>query len=474
MSGPPSTPVERAAKDEADLGPAICKRIYAATKLGGLWGYDSKVAQEAIAGLLAALRDNGARHGETTLRIASEQIFVNEQRLRMDFAGFLAFRYVLEFFSTREIGEIRVGGNPSERDVVGLLRALNGVSRDSDNPRETVEKALAQHGVADVDVSPPRDLDDGEEERQVAGIRVASIDSYFRAIYVARQILGSDAAGGAVEVRKAKRVIHGLADLLERDEVTLLSLVQIKNFGEHDATHAVNVAVLSMTMARRLGVPKSLLGEIGVAAMLHDAGRTALEDGDTSGTRGAGHVRRGARLLLSNMGFSDGSLRMVLGARHHHDMAVRKDGRLSPLLHRILRTADFYDCATTPAGEGMRAHLGRKVLRLMLRDSTRFDGRLVKLLAEVVGQFPLGTVVSLDTGERAVVCGRNPHFDSPTRPIVRVLTDDEEDGGAADAEPRTIDLSKWDREKKRFAHSIADSQAPAEAYASPADYIKTI
>ena len=473
MTAPPSTAADRAAKEEADLGASVCKWLYAATKLGGLWGYDSKVAQEAIAGLLATLRDNGARHGETTLRIASEQIFVNEQRLRMDFAGFLAFRYVLEFFSTREIGEIRVGGNPSERDVVGLLRALNGVSRDTDNPRETVEKSLEQQGVADVDISPPRDLDDGEEDRQVAGIRVSSIDSYFRAIYVARQILGSDAAGGAVEVRKAKRVIHSLADLLHRDEVTLLSLSQIKNFGDHDANHAVNVAVLSMAMARRLGVPKTLLGEIGVAAMLHDAGRTTLEDGGTDGARGAGHVRRGARLLLQNMGFSDGSLRMVLGARHHHDPAVRRDGRTIPLLHRILRTADFYDCATTPAGLGLRAHVGRKVLRLMLRDAVRFDPRLVKLLAEVVGQFPLGTVVTLDTGERAVVCGRNPHFDSPTRPIVRVLGREDDDAEAA-GEARTIDLSKWDRERKRFAHSIADSQAPAEAYASPADYIKTI
>src|ERR1051325_6055058 len=106
------------AKHPADVGAGLCNAFYAATKLGGLWGYDGKVSREAIAGLVAALRANAAASGRTTVRVANDQVFLNGRRLRMDFAGLLAFRFIVDLFVTRDLGEIRIGAAASERDVV--------------------------------------------------------------------------------------------------------------------------------------------------------------------------------------------------------------------------------------------------------------------------------------------------------------------------------------------------------------------
>jgi HD-GYP domain-containing protein (c-di-GMP phosphodiesterase class II) len=462
---------ERRDADPAEIGLALCKGLYAATKLGGLWGYDSTVSKDAIAQFAERLREHAAACGETTLRVASEQVFLNGRRVRMDMAGFLAFRYVVELFVTREIGEIRFSGGASERDVVGLLIALNGVGRDAEDPRVEVEKLLTAEGVSEISVAPPQDIEESCDDKQVAGIRDTSIETYFRAAFVAA-LVHADAKGGkGADVRRAKRVVHDLADLLERDETTLGGLLQVKNFGDYRATHAANVAVLAMNIGKRLGLPRTLVGDLGVAGFMHDIGRPS-DDDDDAATDSApdDHARRGARVLLPQMGYGDGSLRMVLAARHHHDKRS-VNGAKAPLFHRILRVADFYDTATTPAGDGKPATSPRMALRLMLRDPERFDPGIVKTAASVVGCFPLGTVVHLDTGENAVVCGRNPHFDSPTRPIVKVLVGED---GEPLAEPKTIDLSKWDREKNRFAHSIAEAYTPSEVYAKTTDYLDTI
>jgi hypothetical protein len=101
----------------------------------------------------------------------------------------------------------------------------------------------------------------------------------------------------------------------------------------------------------------------------------------------------------------------------------------------------------------------------------RFDGRVVRALSAVLGRYPLGTVVKLDTGETGLVCGRNPHFDDSTRPIVKVIA---ETGGGPSPQPRTIDLSKWDRENDRFFRSIVSASSPCDAFSDPADYVKLL
>jgi HD-GYP domain-containing protein (c-di-GMP phosphodiesterase class II) len=468
---PPAAGAPRREDDAHEAGHALCKGLYAAAKLGGLWGYDGKVARDAIDFLVGTLRARATAVGDTSLRVANEQVFIDGARVRTDFAGFLALRYVVELYATRDIGEIRFGAGATERDVVGLLKALNGVARDCEEPRGEVEKTLSAEGVAEITVAPPQDVDESAEDKQVAGIRDTSIETFFRAAFVAALIHADARAGRGVDVRRAKRVVHELADLLERDETTLCALVQVKNFGDFRATHAVNASVLAMAVGRRIGLPRGLVGDLGVAGFLHDVGRPS-DDDDAAATDSSpeDHARRGARALLAQMGYGDGSLRMVLAARRHHEARV-EGGAQSPLFHRILRIVDFYDTSTTPAGDGRPSTSARAALRAMSRDEALFDPRLVKALASVVGCFPLGTIVHLDSGENAVVCGRNPHFDSPTRPIVKVLVDE---NGEPLAEPRTIDLSEWDRERNRFAHSIAESYAPSEVYGKTSDYLDTI
>ena len=269
-------------------------------------------------------------------------------------------------------------------------------------------------------------------------------------------------------MRKGKRVVHNLVDILDRDERMLLALTGVKAFGDFHSTHAANVSILSMCIGRRLGMHKRDLADLGIAALLHDAGRTLGEDASEGAD--ADHAGRGARRLLRVMGFTDRSLRSVLAALQHHSPAKNADGTPGSLMSRIIAVADFFDTTTTPAGDGREPLPAKDVLAAMCRSTMRFDHRLARLLAEIVGAYPLGSVLTLGSGVRAVVRGRDPESDSVLRPLLRMIEDTE---GNAIEDGEDVDLSELDLETG-VAHTVTAVTAPCEAHASPTELISQL
>jgi hypothetical protein len=70
-------------------------------------------------------------------------------------------------------------------------------------------------------------------------------------------------------------------------------------------------------------------------------------------------------------------------------------------------------------------------------DGRQFDQRLVRRFVQILGVYPVGNLVRLDTGETAVVVRVNPA--DPHRPHVRVLLAPD---GHRIAKP--YDVSLWD------------------------------
>jgi HD-GYP domain-containing protein (c-di-GMP phosphodiesterase class II) len=67
-------------------------------------------------------------------------------------------------------------------------------------------------------------------------------------------------------------VVHFITTFKEESSI-LKYLSPVKSFSEYTYTHATNVAVLSVFQAESLGIQGELLHEIGIAALLHDAGK---------------------------------------------------------------------------------------------------------------------------------------------------------------------------------------------------------
>ena len=273
--------------------------------------------------------------------------------------------------------------------------------------------------------------------------------------------IGSDTLEGRPWLAEARRLVQRIVELVEEDATALVGLTNIKalalpNSDRVVRTHGVNVAILSIMLARAAKLRRADLAEVGIAALLHDVGLDATGDPSV-------HALHGAECLLQ-LGPVDKVVRPALVALEHHAPEDELDDAASverDAVTRIVQVADAYDTLTAACGAPGRPD---RVLRFLLREAgKRFDAALVKLLAHVLGIYPPGTVVRLAGGEIGVVLRPNLDPQHLDRPLVRLLRD-------AAGSPRegieTLDLAE--RDALGFVRSIEKSVDPLALGVAPA------
>jgi hypothetical protein len=111
---------------------------------------------------------------------------------------------------------------------------------------------------------------------------------------------------------------------------------------------------------------------------------------------------------------------------------------------KIVAVADGFDAATTRRVY-MTEPLDPAVVLQEMRDNPRrgMDPVIVKAFVALLGIYPVGTFVVLDTFELAIVHGANPLPEMVSRPIVRIITDAL---GNVEHPGRLADLAERDEE----------------------------
>ena len=258
---------------------------------------------------------------------------------------------------------------------------------------------------------------------------------YSDAVLVAGDVWDSTQTEGHPDATAARSMIDGLAQAVAQNRTALLALTTLKNYDNYTFTHMVNVSILTMGQARGLGIDGPLLREFGLAALMHDIGkvRTPLDIlnkpdklTDQEFTIMKRHVVDGAEILRMTPDVP--ALAPVVAFEHH----LRTDGSGYP--HGVARSslnigtmlcsiADVYD-AMRSQRHYQKAFPTDRILAVLKRnDGTQFDQHLVRRFVQLIGIYPAGNLVRLNTGEVAVVM--NVYAPDPYRPHVRVLIDRE-------------------------------------------------
>ena len=158
----------------------------------------------------------------------------------------------------------------------------------------------------------------------------------------------------------------------------LTMLASLKSVDEYTFTHAVNVGILTMSLAESLGFSGSHIKDIGTAALLHDVGKIqipeeilqkkgALDSGEREIMES--HCINVARQLMKIKGLS--RLALIVALEHH----LRYDGSGYPhvkgkwqanIVSQIVSIADVFDALRTkrPYREAMSPDDVERILRL--------------------------------------------------------------------------------------------------------------
>jgi HD-GYP domain-containing protein (c-di-GMP phosphodiesterase class II) len=123
---------------------------------------------------------------------------------------------------------------------------------------------------------------------------------------------------------------------------------------------------------------------------------------------------------------------------------------LHPYVH-VVAIADVYDAITTPRVYRERTLAPTQALLHILRNAGRmFDPRVAKVFIRTMGIYPVGTVVELDTGEKAVVVRQNENTRLLHRPSVALL-------GEPGTQSQPIDLAEPAPDGASYRRTIVSS-----------------
>jgi putative nucleotidyltransferase with HDIG domain len=254
---------------------------------------------------------------------------------------------------------------------------------------------------------------------------------------------------GIPDPKQAKALVDSLAQAVAQNRTALMALTALKDYDNYTFTHMVNVSILVMAQARSLGIDGTLLREFGLAALMHDIGkvRTPLEvlnkpdkltDAEFAIMRM--HVVDGAEILRRTPDIP--ALAPVVAFEHH----LRLDGTGYPMgVKRASLNLGTMLCSISDVYDAMRsqrayqgAYPTERILAVLQKsDGLHFDQHLVRRFSQLMGLYPPGNMVRLDTGHVGVVI--RSFAPDPRRPRVRVIID-----AAGLRLTRPFDVNLWE------------------------------
>jgi putative nucleotidyltransferase with HDIG domain len=417
----------------------IVRRLAAAVRSIQLYAGSHPLVQRNIAGLADALAQLHASEPAVTIGFIEHEIVVCDTPLQKAGPSLIELARRLR---TRGVERISVEHGVTLDEVGALARHLAGVqlAGGGGTPSEDDTPQFEHITIGKLSL---------EKRVEAAAADMAAIRRlYDDAVSSVENIWGRTEKDGVVDAKTAQNVVNGLAQAVAYNRNSLLALTALKNFDNYTFTHMVNVSVLTMAQARTLGLDGPLLREFGLAALMHDIGKVRIpaaiikkpdrltEDEFRAMKR---HPVDGAEILRRTV---DIPPIVPLVAFEHH---LRLDGTGYPAVSRptlnlatmLTSIADVYDAMRSQRVYQQSFPSERVVEVLKRNDGTQFDQNLIRRFVQLLGIYPVGTAVRLDTGEIAVVLRVNAA--DPHRPRVRVVVSEK---GEQVSRPYDIDL--WD------------------------------
>ncbi len=480
---PSQKPAEVADSDLSKLGNNLVTKFHVLMRISQIYDSKNVALHQFIQESLQSINALIMREGTLSLKIARDDLFLNGQRLRYSVEGFTSFKYLLSQWKKRLIGEIVFKAPLGERALREFIYALMSLEEGQKENVSLFIERLVNRDIRSIEVKPLEFIDEEEgafnlrkEDPQEVAKKV-----FFETIGTIKEIITNIKGKQYAEVRKLKRLAQKAVHLVMEDESILLGMATIKNYDEYTFNHSVNVSIYSLAMGKRLGFSLKTMTELGITALLHDIGKSKIprevlnkpspfNDGEWGMMKR--HPLWGVEILLNLKQLGEVNPRIVIGIFDHH---LKSDFSGYPKLFRkkevslfgqILQIADAYDAMTTPTLYRKIPFTPEQALAIMLTErNVHFDTALLKIFIGLVGTYPIGSLVLLDTRALGIVYKPNPGPKWIDRPKVLLVSRDQR----GNAKKEIVDLTETDGRGK-FKRSVIKTLDPFKYHIDIAKY----
>ncbi|MGI6551427.1 MAG: HD-GYP domain-containing protein [Syntrophomonadales bacterium] len=260
---------------------------------------------------------------------------------------------------------------------------------------------------------------------------IISEQTRLESVKTVREVFRNFETKKRIDLKTVQETVNNLIDEVLSNRDLLMNFSDIRSYDDYTFCHSVQVCVLSIITGLSMGLDQLKLKELGAGALIHDIGKTRL-DKELLNKPGQltpeeyneikRHSETGFEILRANR---EMSLLSAHIAFQHHE---RWDGQGYPRglrgeeIHpysRIVSVADVFDAlvADRPYRKAFSTNQAISLMRRM--SGTQFEPTILEVLISNIAEFPIGSVVTLSSGEIAVVVDTNK--EKPTQPVVRVV-----------------------------------------------------
>lgn len=253
--------------------------------------------------------------------------------------------------------------------------------------------------------------------------------------------------GEAVEA-----TVHRLMEAFRTDQSLLAAMTNMKGKNVYLYRHALNVAVLSISIGSAMGYSSEQIFDVALCALTADIGMTMVSEKLINKPRRLSpaelvdvqrHTIHSLYALQRMPGLPISCSFVAYQCHERADGSGYPQRRPKFLIHRyaqIVSVADVYD-ALTSHRPWRRALHPYRAMEFLIRQTNmgKFDSAVVRGLLRYLSLYPIGTVVNLSTGDIARVIHSNP--DAYDRPVVSILSNG---GDSRNGDKTTLNLLDHD------------------------------
>jgi HD-GYP domain-containing protein (c-di-GMP phosphodiesterase class II) len=243
------------------------------------------------------------------------------------------------------------------------------------------------------------------------------------------------ASGIVPDVRAVTIITEELLQSIKKTRVTTVGYILGREVQKHElAKNSVNIAILSALIAEEFNFSDKNIRHLVAGALMHDVGmlRLPMEILYKRGGLSAAetqqmqlHTYHSYQIACEELKFPEDVGRIVI---QHHE---RWDGRGYPrhfkgpeitLGARIVSAADAFE-AMVSEKPYRNSIIGYQAMKNILSDnSSRFDPEVLKAFVKVMGIYPIGSIIRLNTGAVGRVI--EVKGEAPLRPKIQIMIDE--------------------------------------------------
>jgi len=437
--------------------------------------------------LLAAVIKNATLYPEAhpilltaadKLRLKIEELFVGRKQVAFYLVGGELFfetlsvpidqslSLLLEQFVARSVGGIIFKpGLPSQE----LIRFATLMNREAAvfTGQAGVNEALDKERILHVELHRVMLVDKDIGSAIKEGSKKAA-ELYKDAVGVVKDMVQAVNLDKASNLRAVNSVVQTMVDNVLENRDALMGLTSIKMYDEYTFSHSVNTAILAVSLGTFLSFEKNQIASLGVAGLMHDVGKVTVPHEiinkpgkltDEEWEQVKRHPIEGALLLADIPGVT--KLAMVASFEHHQHGDVRGYPQVEGELRQhpfsqIVALADAYEALTAARVYYNSQMAPDEAIRIVIaKRGVAFNPILVKAFVNMIGLFPIGTLLKFDTGEIGLVLHQTRDLMRP-----RVLLLDKFDGSEKDKE---TEVSLLETAGGAYKRSVAGTINPHEA-----------